>query len=285
MGALKLSDNAATTLAASIGASSSISSIVLANAAKFPVVNHGGVGDDWSFITLFDSAGNIETVKVTRRDSGSNTLTVVRGTGAGILGVTDASCLAWASGTTGVACRLVAQVVVDMYTAQQAAEAAAVASSDSAADTLSHVALLGAVNGLIKSNGLGAFAPAVAGTDVVTPSASTQFTAQQIPSYGNLTDGATVNWNGDTNGQVVNLPLGGNRTMAAPTNIKPYASYVMRIIQDGTGSRTLAWNAAFKFGAAGVPILTTTPGKVDYISFIGAAANTLVCLGARYNAE
>lgn len=110
------------------------------------------------------------------------------------------------------------------------------------------------------------------------------FTAQQTPKNGTLTDGATIDWNGDTNGQIVSVTLGGNRTMAAPTNIVEDTAYLMRITQDATGSRTLSWNAAYKFGTTGAPTLTTTANKVDFISFVGGAGNTLECLGTRLDA-
>lgn len=110
------------------------------------------------------------------------------------------------------------------------------------------------------------------------------WTAQQRPKYGTLTDGATINWNADTSGHVVAVTLAGNRTVAAPTNILQYALYVIRIQQDATGGRTLAWNAAYKFGTAGAPVLTTTANAVDYICFVGGASNTLECIGVRKDA-
>ncbi len=105
------------------------------------------------------------------------------------------------------------------------------------------------------------------------------YTAQQTPMNGTLTDGATIDWNGDSNGQSVKVTLGGARTMNAPTNINEYAAYVIRVIQDGTGSRTLAWNSAFKFASATAPTLTTTASAVDVVTFIGGATNTLICTG------
>lgn len=110
------------------------------------------------------------------------------------------------------------------------------------------------------------------------------WTAQQTPKNGSLTDGANIDWNGDTNGQVVTVTLSGNRTMNAPTNINQYALYLLRVTQDATGSRTLAWNAAYKFGGAGAPTLTTTASKTDILSFVGGAGNTLEYLGSRLNA-
>jgi hypothetical protein len=119
---------------------------------------------------------------------------------------------------------------------------------------------------------------------IATTNTSQTFTAQQVPFNGTLTDGATINWNGNTNGQVVAVTLTGNRTMAAPTNIQSRALYLMRVTQDATGSRTLTWNAAFKFGGSGAPTLTTTASKVDILSFVGGASNTLEFIGIRKNA-
>lgn len=110
------------------------------------------------------------------------------------------------------------------------------------------------------------------------------WTAQQTPMNGTLTDGATIDWNGATNGQVVALTIAGARTMNAPTNIKQYALYLLRVTQDATGSRTLAWNAAYKFGTAGAPTLTTTASKTDILSFVGGSGNTLEYLGIRKDA-
>jgi hypothetical protein len=110
------------------------------------------------------------------------------------------------------------------------------------------------------------------------------WTAQQTAKNGSLTDGTTIDWNGAANGQVVAVTLGGNRTMNAPTNIVQYAMYILRVSQDGTGSRTLAFNAAYKFGTAGAPTLTTTASKVDILGFIGGAGNTLEYTGIRKDA-
>lgn len=79
-----------------------------------------------------------------------------------------------------------------------------------------------------------------------------------------LTDAATIAWNMATlwNAAVI---LGGNRTMGVPTNPKPNMTYVLEVLQDGTGSRTLSWPSNFDFGAAGAPVLSTGAGKRDII--------------------
>lgn len=105
------------------------------------------------------------------------------------------------------------------------------------------------------------------------------WTAQQTPMNSALTDGATINWNGDTNGQVVSVTLADNRTLAAPTNVVENACYVLRVHQDATGGRTLTWNAAYKFPGGYIPILTNTATAVDIFTFIGGTSNVLYCVG------
>lgn len=107
---------------------------------------------------------------------------------------------------------------------------------------------------------------------------------KKISAGAALTDAATIAVDGGASGKVFTVTLAGNRTVGAPTNIKQYETYTFRITQDGTGTRTLTWNAAFKFGGAGAPTLTTTAGKTDIVTFIGGAGNTLECVSVRLNA-
>jgi hypothetical protein len=103
--------------------------------------------------------------------------------------------------------------------------------------------------------------------------------AQQTPFNGTLTDGATINWDADVNGQVVTVTLADNRTLAAPTNIIPNTMYLIRVIQDATGGRTLTWDSAYKFPEGTAPTLTSTANAVDLFSFIGNTGNTLEYIG------
>lgn len=105
------------------------------------------------------------------------------------------------------------------------------------------------------------------------------WTAQQIPMNGALTDGATINWDADSNGQVVNVTIAGNRVLAAPTNINNNACYMLRVHQDATGSRALAWDAAYKFPGGADPTLSPAANAVDIFSFVGGAANVMYCVG------
>lgn len=81
-----------------------------------------------------------------------------------------------------------------------------------------------------------------------------------------LTDGATIDWNTDS-GQVAKVTLAGNRTLNAPTNLEDGAYYGLQIIQDGTGSRTLAFNAVFKFASGTAPTLSTAANATDFFNF------------------
>ena len=81
-----------------------------------------------------------------------------------------------------------------------------------------------------------------------------------------LTDQATVTWDASTE-DVCKLTLGGNRTLAAPTNNTTGQFISILVIQDGTGSRTLTWNAVFEFASDTAPTLTTTANLGDVFVF------------------
>ena len=81
-----------------------------------------------------------------------------------------------------------------------------------------------------------------------------------------LTDGATISWNMSTQ-SVAKVTLAGNRTVAAPTNGSTGQFASLLVIQDGTGSRTLTWNAVYEFAADTAPTLSTTGGKADLFVF------------------
>lgn len=93
------------------------------------------------------------------------------------------------------------------------------------------------------------------------------YTKQQAFGLQTLTDGATIDWNLNTE-QVAEVTLGGNRTLNNPTNIVNGASYLLYVRQDGTGSRTLSYGANYDFGSSGAPTLTTTAGSGDLIGFV-----------------
>lgn len=66
---------------------------------------------------------------------------------------------------------------------------------------------------------------------------------------------------------VITMPAG-NITIAAPVNGKTGSRLDIIIVQDATGSRTVTWNAAYKFTGAASPTLTTTASRRDTFRFV-----------------
>lgn len=87
-----------------------------------------------------------------------------------------------------------------------------------------------------------------------------------------LTDQASVDWDGDS-GANATVTIAGNRTMAAPTNIKNGGRYTLHIIQDPTGTRTMGWNTVFKFAGGSTPTLSTGGNDIDIFQFVARGGN------------
>lgn len=82
-----------------------------------------------------------------------------------------------------------------------------------------------------------------------------------------LTDASTITVDASTS-DYFRVTLGGNRTLGAPSNPVDGQSIVFEIIQDGTGSRTLAYNAVYSVPSSiGTPVLSTSAGFHDFLSF------------------
>jgi hypothetical protein len=83
-----------------------------------------------------------------------------------------------------------------------------------------------------------------------------------------LTDGATITWD-VIDSPVAKVTLGGNRTLSAPSGTTPIAGQFVSllIIQDGTGGRTITWNAVYEFAADTAPTLTATASLGDLFTF------------------
>ena len=77
-----------------------------------------------------------------------------------------------------------------------------------------------------------------------------------------LTDGSTVAWNAST-APIAKVTLGGNRTLGAATVPQTGQFISILFIQDGTGSRTISFNAAYEHTGDIAPVLTTTANKGD----------------------
>lgn len=85
-------------------------------------------------------------------------------------------------------------------------------------------------------------------------------------------DGATVTFDlSEGNKHVV--VLGGNRTLAL-SNVQSGHVFIIKLTQDGTGSRTVTWFSTISWPDGLGPTLTTTADKSDVFGFIQTGEDT-----------
>lgn len=76
-------------------------------------------------------------------------------------------------------------------------------------------------------------------------------------------------------GNVFHVELAGNPTIAAPSNPMPGRRIMIRLLQDGTGNRTVTWNAIFNFSSSlPSPTLSTAAAAFDYLAFVYNGVNS-----------
>jgi hypothetical protein len=81
-------------------------------------------------------------------------------------------------------------------------------------------------------------------------------------------DGATITFDMDaSNIHTITGGLGGNRTLAV-SNVDVGQVFILRIPQDGTGSRTVTWFSTIKWPSGTAPTLSTDANAVDVFGFI-----------------
>lgn len=104
---------------------------------------------------------------------------------------------------------------------------------------------------------------------------------QAYSSTNTLSDATTIATDCN-NGNVHTVTLTDNRTLGAPTNLKDGATYIWIIKQDATGSRTLAYNAVFKFPGGDIPVLSTAANSVDILTGVSDGTNIYCSLAADF---
>jgi hypothetical protein len=98
-----------------------------------------------------------------------------------------------------------------------------------------------------------------------------EFTATQNFNETTLTDASTIAWDASAN-QVTKVTLTANRTLGAATNQVQGGVYILTLIQDGTGSRTITFNSIYKFSSS-VPTLSTSASARDILVFLSDGTN------------
>jgi len=103
------------------------------------------------------------------------------------------------------------------------------------------------------------------------------YTAGQRGEITALTDGATITPDfADSNN--FSVTLGGNRTLANPSNLVAGQSGSIFITQDGTGSRTLAYGSQYDFIGGTAPTLSTAASAVDRIDYVVRTTGSIHCV-------
>lgn len=117
-------------------------------------------------------------------------------------------------------------------------------------------------------------------SNVALKNVAQSYTGQQYFQSSPLIDASTININLDTK-QVCYVVLGGNRTLANPTNVKDGAIYIIALTQDGIGGRLITWGNNYIFGSEGEPTLSTGTGITDFLTFIGDDSGKMFFLGVK----
>ena len=71
------------------------------------------------------------------------------------------------------------------------------------------------------------------------------------------------------------VTIGGNRTLAAPTNAVAGQTGQIYVVQDSTGSRTLAYNGVYQFVSGAAPTLSTGASDVDILVYSTRSSTTI----------
>ena len=105
-------------------------------------------------------------------------------------------------------------------------------------------------------------------TGVLNASGIITAQAGAVAEIGTLSDGATVTPDLATHCNFT-ITLGGNRTLANPSNVVAGQSGSIFVVQDGTGGRSFnSFGSYWDFIGGTVPTFTSTAGAVDRLDYI-----------------
>jgi hypothetical protein len=110
--------------------------------------------------------------------------------------------------------------------------------------------------------------------DTAKTDVAQSFTAAQRGAITALTDGATITPDFALANNY-SVTLGGNRTLANPSNLTAGQSGCIYITQDGTGSRTLAYGSNWDFAGGTAPTLSTAANAVDVLVYASRTTGSI----------
>ena len=132
-------------------------------------------------------------------------------------------------------------------------------------------ARVSAANSFIDANtfiGANTFTSVVTfnGTAVSIEASATVVKKQVYSPVVSLTDATSISLDLST-GNSFAVTLGGNRTLANPSNAVAGQVGYIYVYQDGTGSRTLSFGDSYRFANGAAPVMTTSISAVDMLVF------------------
>lgn len=134
-----------------------------------------------------------------------------------------------------------------------------------------------------------AFATSAVGTEtaraeaaeaLLVPKSGATMTGELSPAVVALTFASSIAVNAALGNVFAVTLTASTGTLANPTNPVDGQPIRVRVIQDGTGGRTLAYGTAWDFGAAGAPTLSTAANAIDYLVGEYNAVKSKWCVSA-----
>ena len=211
----------------------------------------GTVSSSLNILVPEQSKGFIVNDKTTRQNSATITVKTASGSGTAITSgdirqlVCDSVSVFALTETEGVALLSASNTFTDTNTF---ASAVGFATSVSATEIFASAAAFNSVTTSVENVGKATFTKQVAGTPVT------------------LTDAASIALNLTTGTNFI-VSLGGNRTLENPSNAVVGQTGQIYVIQDGTGSRTLAFGDAYNFPNSNTPVMSTSASSVDLLVY------------------
>jgi hypothetical protein len=97
--------------------------------------------------------------------------------------------------------------------------------------------------------------------------------ASNIVALGNKTENTTLDF---STGNNFSLTLGASITLENPTGVTTGQSGMILILQDGTGSRTLAFGSSWDFPSATAPTVTATADALSSLVYFARSTTSIV---------